>query len=55
MLPLYNHGNSAESFEAGERVAQLVIVPCLMGDVNVVDELDETSRGDGGFGSTGRN
>ncbi|SDR68900.1 dUTP diphosphatase [Parafannyhessea umbonata] len=54
MLPLHNHGNSAQFFRAGERVAQLVIVPCVMTDVNIVDELDETSRGDGGFGSTGK-
>ena len=55
MLPLHNHGNSAQHFEAGERVAQLVIVPCVIGVVELVDGLDETARGDGGFGSTGRN
>lgn len=54
MLPLHNHGNSAQHFSAGERVAQLVIVPCVMCDVNIVDGLEETTRGDGGFGSTGR-
>lgn len=37
----------------GERVAQLVIVPYLHVDVQVVDRLDETERGEGGFGSTG--
>lgn len=38
----------------GDRIAQLVIVPCLTVDFEVVDELKETERGSGGFGSTGR-
>jgi dUTP pyrophosphatase len=38
----------------GERIAQLVIVPCPKLDIVEVDKLDETERGDGGFGSTGR-
>lgn len=41
-------------FKAGEKIAQLVIVPCLLPDLEVVDQLDETDRGDGGFGSTGK-
>ena len=39
--------------EKGERFAQLIIIPCLMGHSEVVDELSETKRGAGGFGSTG--
>lgn len=39
--------------EAGQRVGQLVVVPCLLGDVEVVDTLDTTVRGTAGFGSTG--
>ena len=38
----------------GERIAQLVIVPCFTGGVEVVDALSPTVRADGGFGSTGR-
>ena len=38
----------------GDRIAQLVIVPCHMGEPVAVDELDDTERGSGGFGSTGR-
>ena len=39
---------------AGEKIAQLVIVPCLLPELEPVDSLEETDRGDGGFGSTGR-
>ena len=41
-------------FNAGDKIAQLVIVPCLLPDLELVDSLPETDRGDGGFGSTGR-
>ena len=40
--------------QAGDKIAQLVIVPCLLPDLELVDHLEETDRGDGGFGSTGR-
>ncbi len=38
----------------GERVAQLIVTPVVIADVKVVDELSETKRGEGGFGSTGK-
>lgn len=38
---------------AGERIAQLVVVPFLRAEFRIVDTLDETVRGDGGYGSTG--
>ena len=38
----------------GERIAQLVVVPCLIEPIEIVDELPETERGSGGFGSTGQ-
>jgi dUTP pyrophosphatase len=41
------------AISAGERIAQLVVVPCVMESSQWVDELDETARGSGGFGSTG--
>jgi dUTP pyrophosphatase len=46
----------AEPFEIvrGERIAQLVPAPVLRAEFNVVESLDETARGSGGFGSTGR-
>lgn len=51
---LVNHGDEPVSLEAGERIAQLVIVPVALADFVAVDELPESVRGDGGFGSTGR-
>lgn len=42
------------SWEAGERVLQCVVVPVLSVKLELVDELDETKRGEGGFGSTGK-
>lgn len=46
-------GENAVSIQAGERIAQMVIVPYAAVDVEVVDELDATARGECGFGSTG--
>lgn len=43
------------TIEVGDRIAQLVIVPCLLGTWDQVDALDDTERGASGFGSTGRN
>lgn len=53
MVPLVNVGRDAVSVGKGERIAQLVIVPCLFPDFIWVDKLDEAERGAGGFGSTG--
>lgn len=50
---LINHGDAPWQFNAGERVAQLVIVPCYHGACIEVGSLEETMRGDGGYGSTG--
>lgn len=54
MVFLHNHSDRLHTIEDGERVAQLVITPCFTAQFQVVDELDETKRGSGGFGSTGR-
>lgn len=51
---LHNHSGQPRTIEDGERIAQMVITPCFTAMFQVVDELDETSRGSGGFGSTGR-
>lgn len=51
---LVNLGDEQVSLEPGERIAQLVLQRVGRADVVEVDELDETARGDGGFGSTGR-
>jgi dUTP pyrophosphatase len=49
-----NHGQHNFKIERGERLAQLIIAPVVQMPVVEVDKLDETERGDGGFGSTGR-
>ena len=51
---LFNHGGSKYEVKSGDKIAQLVIVPCVMPHLEIVDTLEETDRGDGGFGSTGR-
>ena len=52
--PLYNAGHETQVVERGERVCQIVIVPFVTCECVKVDELSDTERGDGGFGSTGR-
>ena len=52
-VALHNHGNVPQTVQKGERIAQLVIAPYLRADYEVVNELTETVRGAGGFGSTG--
>lgn len=54
MVALHNHNTVPVSIAPGERIAQLVITPFLKGVFNPVDELSETVRGEGGFGSTGK-
>jgi dUTP pyrophosphatase len=54
-IPLHNHGTERRTVEPGERIAQLVLVPCMTASFFEADSLDETARGAGGFGSTGRN
>ena len=51
---LFNHGGSKYEVKAGDKIAQLVIVPCMIPKLELVDSLEETDRGDNGFGSTGR-
>ena len=51
---LFNHGTSSYEVKAGDKIAQLVIVPCLLPELELVGSLEETDRGDCGFGSTGR-
>ena len=53
-VKLYNHTRHPYQFKAGDNIAQLVILPCLLPELEVVDSLEETDRGNGGFGSTGR-
>lgn len=53
MVALHNHSEAAQTVAKGERIAQLVITPYVVADFEETDELSETVRGEGGFGSTG--
>ena len=53
MVALHNHTDSAAIVEGGERVAQLAILPFLKAELCESEELSDTVRGGGGFGSTG--
>ena len=54
VVKLYNHTGEAYKFKKGDKIAQLVIMPIITPDLELVNSLDKTERGDGGFGSTGR-
>ena len=49
----WNRGHEAFTIEQGDRIAQLVFVPVVQADFEVVDEFDESRRGAGGFGHSG--
>ena len=51
---LLNHGKTSQTVEHGERIAQMIITPVLTPLYQQVEELTDTSRGTGGFGSTGK-
>ena len=51
---LYNHGIEAVHVEVGMKIVQLVILPVLAPELEQVDSLEDTERGAGGFGSTGK-
>ncbi len=53
MVALHNHSHLPQTVEPRERIAQLAILPYLHPEFTMVDSLDETDRGTGGFGSTG--
>ena len=53
MVALHYDGDSSETIEAGERIAQLVIIPFVQAQLELVEELSDSERGTGGFGSTG--
>lgn len=51
---LFNHRSRDYDILPGNKITQLVILPCAYFDLEIVDSLKDTERGDGGFGSTGR-
>ena len=54
MVKLYNQSDEPYRVRKGDKISQLVILPCLLPELEVVDSLEDTERGTGGFGSTGR-
>ena len=53
MVGLQNSGSTDFSVQPGDRIAQLMVTPVIQASIQMVEELDETERGTGGFGSTG--
>lgn len=53
IVAIHNDSDITKTIQPGDRIAQLVILPFIPVDFNMVDELSDTVRGDGGFGSTG--
>jgi len=51
---VFNHSGKDYIVQEGDKVTQLVITPCVLPPLELVDSLEKTDRGDGGFGSTGR-
>ncbi len=53
MVSLWNRGDKEFVIEIGDRVAQMIVVPVIQCDFNIVAEFEETARGEGGFGHSG--
>ncbi|MBQ6540129.1 MAG: dUTP diphosphatase [Oscillospiraceae bacterium] len=54
MVPLHNHGKDEQTITPFERIAQLIVAPYVTAEFAEAEELKDTERGKGGFGSTGR-
>ncbi len=54
MVSVWNRGNDSFTMQPGERIAQLVIMPVVQASFQLVDEFNQSERGEGGFGSSGR-
>lgn len=54
LVRLFNFGSKPYKVKRGDKIAQLVVVPCFYEALEIVNELDESERGNNGFGSTGR-
>lgn len=52
-VKLYNHGSNMVRIQKGQKISQLVLLPIITPEIELVDSLDATERGDGGFGSSG--
>ena len=54
IVALHNHGSEARTVSHGERIAQMIITPVLTPAYEIAESLDNTARGEGRFGSTGK-
>ena len=55
MVPAWNRSDTDFEINPGDRIAQMIIVPVIQADFEIVDEFSETQRGEKGFGSSGIN
>ncbi|MGC7560757.1 dUTP diphosphatase [Pasteurella sp. PK-2025] len=55
MVSMWNRGSAPFKVEVGDRIAQLVFVPVVQAEFNIVSEFEQTERGEGGFGHSGKN
>ena len=53
-VKLFNHGSRSIKIEKGQKISQLVILPIITPELELVEALEDTERGTGGFGSTGK-
>ena len=54
MVSVWNRGQTTFVIEPGERIAQMVFVPVVQAEFNIVDDFESSDRGEGGFGHSGR-
>lgn len=54
IVALHNDSKTPQKISHGDRIAQMVFLPIIYAELNIVDKLSDTDRGDGGFGSTGK-
>ncbi|WP_434357315.1 dUTP diphosphatase [Parasalinivibrio latis] len=54
MVSVWNRGHDTFTIEPGDRIAQLVFVPVVQAEFNIVEDFSETDRGEGGFGHSGK-
>lgn len=54
VVKLFNHGDKSIEIGRGQKISQLVLLPIITPELELADILEETERGDGGFGSTGK-
>ena len=54
VVKVYNNSNDLYTFYRGDKITQLVVLPCLYESIEIVDEIEGKERGNNGFGSTGK-